>query len=104
MDEISKKYLHGEYEECMALVVTKLSSISRYYSQSTTSKVCPRYIHKCNRDKLCTCVPLLLYLITLIEKLEPKPTSSLALREKIEQLYVFEASLRVPFPALLAWI
>lgn len=103
MDEISKHYVHGDYEECMALVVHKFTQISRFYTQSS-GKVCPRYIHKCDRDRLCSCVPLLLYLITLLDKLEPKQTSPLALRDKLEQLYVFEASSRVPFPALLAWL
>ena len=70
MDEISKRYVHGDYEECMGLVVNKLTQISHFYMQSS-GKVVPRYIHKCNRDRLCNCVPLLLYLITLLDKLEP---------------------------------
>jgi hypothetical protein len=32
MDEISNKFVHGDYEECMALVVNKITQISRFYS------------------------------------------------------------------------
>jgi hypothetical protein len=31
MEEIGKKYVTGDYEECLALVITKFSSIQRHY-------------------------------------------------------------------------
>jgi len=52
MDEIAKKYVHGDFEECLALVVTKFATIQRFYTGSVgMGKVAPRYLHKCDRDK-----------------------------------------------------
>jgi hypothetical protein len=85
MDEIAKKYVHGDFEECLALVVTKFATIQRFYTGSTlTGKVAPRYLHKCDRDKQCECVQLTLYLITLLDRLEAKQSSALNLKERIE--------------------
>ena len=52
MEEINKKYVNGDYEECLALVVTKFATIQRQYVQGI-SKVSPRYLHKCDRDRHC---------------------------------------------------
>ena len=49
MDEIATKYVAGDFEECLALVITKFATIQRFYMVQT-GKVAPRYLHKCDRD------------------------------------------------------
>lgn len=47
---------------------------------------------------------LTLYLITLLDKLEARQSSTMGLMERIETLYIYEASARMPFPSFVAWM
>ena len=47
---------------------------------------------------------LTLYLITLLDKLDAKQSSIMGLKERIETLYIYEASARMPFTSFVAWL
>ena len=79
---ISRKYLDGHYEECLALVIEQLSELADAFikpnqrmqgtmfgQQSPSYSRQTRFMHNCRREATCKCVDLLVFYFSLLHQL-----------------------------------